>query len=238
MNKFILVVVFLLSVVSFYLFFATPSSTNTIKPKPIESKTQASKIVVSSTILTHSEKEKIENSKNKTINKENNSVISTKQEINKETEDNNQNEEKENNIYYKKVGDIEVSVKSDDNQEIDLDESGEEGTLQTPSFPSLLNATIDKKPVLIQLPSNKNLVLTLKNKNGVKVKYEIDSTSLSNGKIINVGEITPKNFNDVKSQTDIKDNENIQDNIDTKIEESKTDNNPNNSIVPPAPPPL
>jgi hypothetical protein len=237
MNKVIIIGVFILSIATIYLFFATPTSTktNTINTKPIEvSYKSTSKIVVNSTVSTSSN------------NLENNKVETTHKS---ETKDNKispqpnnreytQNETEEENIYYKKVDDIEISLKSEDNQDIELDERGEEGRLQTPSFPSLLNAKVDNKSVLIQVPPNKNLILTLKNKNGVQVKYKIDSTSLSNGKIINVGEITPKNFNKAKSQKEIEESENIQDNIDTKIEEAKTDNNPNNSIVPPAPPPL
>ena len=234
MNKFIIVVVFLLSVVSFYLFFETPSSnshnTDTIQNKQTVKKEE---VVITTTV---SKSKKIENTK--AIQTKQTETVTKKEVKNRvnlvEEKDNSADE---NSLFHKKMGDIEISLNSDE-QQIDLDETPNNGELATPKFPSLLNVKIDKKPLLIQLPPNRNLILTLKNKNGVQVKYEIDTTMIGNGKMVNVGEITPKNFKTAKSQTDIKNSSEIQDNIDTKIEEAKTDNNPNNSIVPPAPPPL
>jgi hypothetical protein len=233
MNKFIIVVVFLLSVISFYLFFETPSNSHNTNTNQNEQTIKKEEVVITTTA---SESKKIDNNTKKEIQTKQTETI-TKKEVKNRLVEENDNNVNENALFHKKMGDIEISLNSDE-QQIDLDDTPNNGELATPKFPSLLNVQIDKKPLLIQLPPNKNLILTLKNKNGVQIKYEIDTTMIGNGKMVNVGEITPKNFNTAKSQTEIENSSEIQDNIDTKIEEAKTDNNPNNSIVPPAPPPL
>jgi len=234
MNKFIIVMVFLLSVISFYLFFETPSNSHTTNANQNEQTMKKEKVIITTTA---SESKKIDNNTKKEIQTKQTETVTKKEVKNSLVEENDNSSVDENSLFHKKMGDIEISLNSDE-QQIDLDDTPNNGELATPKFPSLLNVQIDKKPLLIQLPPNKNLILTLKNKNGVQIKYEIDTTMIGNGKMVNVGEITPKNFNTAKSQTEIENSSEIQDNIDTKIEEAKTDNNPNNSIVPPAPPPL
>jgi len=221
MNKIIMGSVAVLSIIAVYFIVESPSQAISVEnTKKIEKKSEPKIEIITKNI----QKNPVSNTKISTPQKS--SSIETPNDTN----------HKENIILDKSVNNIKVTASYEKQENVESDSN----QLKPPSFPAMINIKVDKKALTIPAPTNSLITVTLQNKHNVKTKYTIDTTNIPSGKIVNVGEITPPDFEKANSQAQVNPDttQDVQENIDTKVEESKTDNNPNNSVVPPAPPPL
>lgn len=217
MNKIIIGSVAGLSIIAVYFIVKSPSQEITVaNTKKIEKKSEPKIEIITKNI----QKEPVSNTK----------ISTPKKEIQTHNDTNHQ----ENIILDKSVNNIKVTASYTKQESVESDSN----QLKPPVFPAMINIKVDKKNLTIPAPTNSLITVTLQNKHNVKTKYTIDTTNLPSGKIVNVGEITPPDFKKANSQAQVNPDttQDVQENIDTKVEESKTDNNPNNSVVPPPPP--